>query len=142
MVLSNLITVADYDLSMMLIGIRPDGVEVGYDFENEKWLDNNLFSEERLTTVVKFKNFYKDLYRKCKSLKLKGWSVVNINKITKLEGIETHRGIILFIKIELIPDKFPFVRAYMPKKKSKPKKNYKRKEVSEEKLSEGSTTSE
>ena len=141
MVLSNLITVADYDLSIMLIGIRPDGVEVGYDFENEKWLDNNLFSEERLTTVVKFKNFYKDLYHKCKSLQLKSWSVVNINKIAKFEGVETHRGIILFVKIQLIPEKFPFVRAYMPKKKSK-RKNYKRKEVSEEKLSEGSTTSE
>ena len=67
MQLLNIMNVADDRISMILVGQRPDNVEVGYDFENNKWMDNNIIENScRVTTVGEFRisDFYKS-HKKC-----------------------------------------------------------------------------
>lgn len=97
MMIKNVISLADFDITMMLTKVSSDGSEVGYDFENNCWLDNNLFTKDRLIKIGKFA--VRDEYKKIRKYRLITFSHIFTKTVKAFEGIETKRGTVVLFKI-------------------------------------------
>ena len=97
MQLLNLINVADPSITMILSGINDDGSEVGYDFRNKIWLENNLFSTDRLISVGNFKKL--KMYEGIKHNRIEDFSTFGPQGIEIFEGIDFYHGTLLKVKI-------------------------------------------
>ena len=114
MQLLNIMSVADDRISMILVGKRPDNVEIGYDFENNKWMDDNIIENStRITTIGEFRNT--DLYRLHKKCVLTDFSTMKKNHVKEFRDIDTFRNTVLIIKILLSCEKFPEMKKYTKK---------------------------
>lgn len=97
MKLKNLIDVANPSISFMLVGIKKDGTEVGYDFVNNTWLDNNLFTPKRICRVDNFidTKFYKSI----RENKIEDFGIFKGRTVRTLSDMEFYNGIVLKISI-------------------------------------------
>lgn len=97
MKLKNLIDVANPSISFMLVGIKKDGTEVGYDFVNNTWLDNNLFTPEKICRVDNFidTKFYKSI----RENKIEDFGIFKGRTVRTLSDMEFYNGIVLKISI-------------------------------------------
>ena len=136
MKLSNLMDAADYRITMMLSGIDEKGNEIGYDFKNKAWLDNNLFSTNRLITVGEFKS--SKFYRSLKDSRLEDFSTFGTFHVKVFKDVETFRGTVLKVKVFTCTEKSTIMKAIdarveklaekrMKNPQRKPKKDYRRK---------------
>lgn len=114
MQLLNIMSVADDRISMILVGQRPDNVEVGYDFKNGEWMDNNLIeNSDRIITVGEFRDH--DIYRKNRDCALTDFSTMKKNYIKAFREIDTFRNTVLIIKIRLACERFPEMKKFTKK---------------------------
>jgi len=97
MILRNLIDIADYDLTMMLSKMDSRGNQIGYDFKNNCWLENNLFSEDRLIPIGKFAKC--GIYRQLMEYHIAGWSHIKVNTVEALKNVSTKKGVAVHIKV-------------------------------------------
>lgn len=126
MKLLNLITVADENITMLLTGIRPDGVRIGYNFIDHRWKDDNKYSSDMLVRVKEFSK--SNLYHKLRRCEIKTFSTMNKNHMQAFRGIDTARNTILIIEIFITGQHFDFLKSFEMDRKSKStvKKSHKR----------------
>lgn len=103
MKLKNLIDVAEKETTIMLSGIKADGTEVGFDFAHNCWLDNNLYSTDRLSTIGDFRLFRK--YRVIKENRIEDFSIFKAGTVHEFRDATIYQGRILKIKIFLVTGK-------------------------------------
>ena len=101
MKLKNLIDVADRNVTFMLTGIQNDGNEIGYNFVTHSWMDNNLFTPERIQTIGAFKDT--KFFRRLKDNKIETFSVFRAASVESLRNsdVHFHEGKVLKISIFL-----------------------------------------
>ena len=97
MKLKNLMDVAIPEVSIMLVGIKRDGTEIGYDFNHNIWLDNNLFTPDRIYIVEDFMKtkFYKTI----KENKMEEFGIFKGRSVSTLEDMKFYNGIVLKVSI-------------------------------------------
>lgn len=97
MKLKNLMDVAIPEVSIMLVGIKRDGTEIGYDFNHNIWLDNNLFTPDRIYTVEDFMKtkFYKTI----KENKMEEFGIFKGRSVLTLKDMKFYNGIVLKVSI-------------------------------------------
>ena len=123
MQLKNIMNVADHSISMILIGVRPDNEEIGYDFEHHRWMDNNIINNpDRVITVGEFKKLL--IYIKNQDCKLVDFSTMKKNHVKAFRDIEMARDTVLIVKIFLSCEKFPNMRAFTKKALGNAKKKH------------------
>lgn len=96
----NLINIADGQLKMMLSCIDSDGnsrSEYGYDFANKCWLDNNLYTPNRVITIDEFRKSF--FYKLINDKRLITFSSCPTKNIERLKEVEFPRGIVVIVKI-------------------------------------------
>lgn len=109
MKLKNLIEIAEEETTIMLSGIDESGEEIGFDFKNNCWLDNNLFTQDRLSTVSNFRLYRK--YRAMKEHRIEDFSIFKANTVPQFRDLPVYHGKILKIKIFLVTGKSEIHRA-------------------------------
>ena len=103
MKLKNLIEIADKNTTIMLSGITDDGREIGFDFKQNIWLDNNDFTPGRVTSVGDFEKYRK--YRQIMENRIEDCHIFRGTTIPQFEGIDIYHGKICKIKIYLATGK-------------------------------------
>ena len=71
--LSNLINVADPNVIMTLTGIKSDGSKIGYDFKNNRWMNDASVTLNRIVAIKRFKK--SNLFGKLRKCELKDFSI-------------------------------------------------------------------
>lgn len=130
MTLETLVNLSDWGVSMILIGVREnDWGNTGYDFEEKKWVDNYLYTPEKVTTIGEFKKTH--LYRTLRKCKIVDVSSFNTANVEKLRDVDTLRGQITVFRVRIPLGKIPAIRfldLHSPnldkKKKKKRKKSF------------------
>lgn len=124
MKLKNLMDVAIPEVSIMLVGIKRDGMEIGYDFINNTWLDNNLFTPNRICTVEKFMNT--KFYKRIRENKMEEFGIFKGRSVSTLKDMEFYNGIVLKVSVYIETGK----HAIMESKLNRDKINEERKRKS------------
>lgn len=125
----NLINIADGQLKMMLSCVDNDK-EYGYDFTNKRWLDNNLYTPDRVISIDNFRKTF--FYKLIGDKRLITFSSCPTRNMERLKDVEFPKGIVVIVKVSkdsvctdsnLIGRAKSIIGATKSRKSFKPRKN-------------------
>lgn len=111
MKLRNLIDVADKSVTFMLTDIQANGKEVGYNFVTKSWMDNDLYTPERIQRIENFRNTR--FFRGIRDKKIENFFIfmASSSETLRNSGIEFYEDKVLKIVIFLSDSKSEIKKA-------------------------------
>ena len=97
----NLINVMDPDISIMLTGVDNVGRKYAFNFETNKFKQDNLFAKDRLITVREFR--HTKTYRRYMAANMPTFFLINTTTVQSLEGVQTKNDKFVVIEVNIDP---------------------------------------